>query len=274
MNQFTNRMLYLAGAITVIAGLNGCALHKVGITYTPQKNVAEVPGAGNTHVKLEVIDARLIRDRIGALQFRLNDTNATPIIATNDPVMVIQQAIATELVNRGFKLSNDGISLVVHLDNFYGIFATDKNASEITATVQISVRIRNPDGSFAYKRTVTGKAEKEQPQSNLEAAGVFSDALQDCLAHLFADPSLYQCLPERLAHLIIVRRTNSAPPRKNPLSLPLFAFPLSAFHTSHREFFRINLLQMPFLIIQIAPLRRHDMRLGRALILDRGNDVA
>ncbi len=50
--------------------------------------------------------------------------------------------------------------------------------------------------------------------------------------------------------------------------------PLQVQPSLHRELFRINLLQMPFLIVQIVPLRRHHMSLGCALILDRRHVVA
>jgi uncharacterized lipoprotein YajG len=197
MNRFTKQLLQLAAGMVAIAFLNGCALTTAEINYTSQKNVASVAGADRSSVKLEVVDARLIRDRIGQVQYDANDVAPAPVTAADDPMAVLKQAVANELVNRGFKLSDNGTPLVVQLETLYGVFTVKRQWPEIrdaTATAEISVRITKSDGSLVYHTTVTGEAEKRKPGSRAQGTIVISEALEACLAHLFADPSFVNAL--------------------------------------------------------------------------------
>lgn len=178
-----------------LALLDGCALGKVGINHTPQKDVAPVPGADRVAVKLEVVDARLIRDRIGQIQFDANHGKA--VLATNDPVSAVKQAVGNELINRGFTLSDNGVALVIYLQKMYAVF----NGSESSGTVknldaiaEVSVRVKKSDGTVIYHTVATGKVEKHEPQPKEEAALAISQALDASLAHLFADSSFLNAL--------------------------------------------------------------------------------
>jgi uncharacterized lipoprotein YajG len=197
MNRFAKIFLHITAGMIAMVWLNGCATNKIGISYTPQTNVTPVAGAERVSLKLEVVDGRLVQDRIGHFQESTNDVAFVPLTATNDPTAVLKQAVATELVNRGFKLSDKGTSLVVQLDTLYGIFTEKHQWPELkyaTATAEISVRLRKPDGRLIFHTTATGEAEEKNLGSSANSAVTVNQALEACLAHLFADPKFINAL--------------------------------------------------------------------------------
>jgi uncharacterized lipoprotein YajG len=158
-----------------------------------------VAGADREPVKIEAVDARLIRNRVG--QWFTNDPVA--ITATNDPVPVLKRAVEDELVNRGFRLSDKGIVLAVQLEKLYGTLSASDwagQAKDSTATAEISVRIKKSDGTILYSTAATGQAEKPKLTSKADATALFADALQDCLARLFANPSFVNALLSASPH--------------------------------------------------------------------------
>lgn len=186
----------------VVFLLNGCnSLSPVGIHYTPQPNVAAVPGANQSSVHVEVLDLRFdytlgrleISDTLG--------TNATEVVlTTNDVVPVLRDAIKSELANRGFKLSDSGVLLVVDLEKFWAVLNRNSSVkhyvfeprtflNKAEAELTLSAQIRKSDGTTAYSKTFTGNAEKPDADLNTATAeAVLNDALKDSLAQMFADP--------------------------------------------------------------------------------------
>src|SRR5579863_10481293 len=122
MKPLTKRLLLVACGSVAMLLLDGCVirLRQVAISYQPQPNVAPIAGASEVPVKLEVVDARVLRDRIG----QVDVIDPAAVVAVNDPVLVLKQAFEDELTHRGFKLSDTGIRIVVQLNSMYCDFYT------------------------------------------------------------------------------------------------------------------------------------------------------
>lgn len=190
MKQFTNRLLAIIGCAMMIALLSGCQSSRVGLHYTLQKDVVPVAGAEHVPVKISVIDARLVgpigiideADQYGATFSYVN--------ATNDIVEVLKNSIEDELLHRGFKLADNGLTLLVGLNTIWG---NDGGRGKIT----ISVQIVRSDGTIDYSRLITGKGHSN-PIVHLDGGKIvklaLDGALQTCLNQLFADPSFIDAL--------------------------------------------------------------------------------
>jgi uncharacterized lipoprotein len=203
MNQLTKRLLALAGGTIAIALLNGCALSKdyIPIHYTPQANAPRVAGADHVSVKVEIVDVRSIHDRVGNKENGYG-TSMAAIIATNDVVAVVQHAIETELSNRGFKLADGDVTVLVELSKFYNEFKPGMWSGDAVAELTMSAQIKKPDGNIIYSKLVTGEGEKEKIQlaSGKNAEAALEAALQNTMVRLFADPLFTDGLVKASGH--------------------------------------------------------------------------
>lgn len=210
MNKLTRRLLSLTGGLIAIALLNGCALSKeyIPINYAPQNNVTTVAGAERVSVKVQVSDVRSIHDRVGNKKNGYGMEMA-PIISTNDVIGVLQNAIETELSNRGFKLSEGDVTILVELSKFYNEFKEGFWAGDAVAELTISAQIRKPDGNIIYSKLVTGEGEKLKIQlaSGKNAEIALENALQNATVRLFGDPLFVDGLVKASSHQLEQAKT-------------------------------------------------------------------
>lgn len=186
-----------------IAFLNGCAISKdyISINYTPETNVTQVAGADHVAVQVEISDVRAIHDRVGNKKNGYG-MDMAPIIATNDVVALVQKAIQTELTNRGFKLGDGDVTLLVELSKFYNEFKVGFWAGDAEAELTISAQIKKADGNITYSKLVNGEGEKLKVQlaSGKNAKVALEGALSNAIARLFADPLFIDGLIKASSH--------------------------------------------------------------------------
>ncbi len=174
-----------------IALLNGCAISKdyISVNYTPQTNVTALAGADHVSVRVEIADVRAIHDRVSVKKNGYGNEMAA-IIATNDIPALLQQAIQTELSNRGFKLSGGDVTVLIELSKFYNDFKTGFWAGDAVAEMTMSAQIKKSDGNIVYSKLVTGEGEKLKIQlaSGANAKIALEGALSNAVLRLFSDP--------------------------------------------------------------------------------------
>lgn len=192
MNPLTKHLLLIACGSVAMLLIDGCVvrLRQVAINYQPEPNIVPIAGASEVPVKLEVVDARVLRDRIG----QVDVLGPAAVVAVNDPVLVLKQAFEDELTHRGFKLSDSGNEIVVQLNSIYCNFYTPPEPHGALASVAITVRIRKSNGPVIYYNLLTGEADDPKVLDKANAGPTLDKALQNCLARLFADPSFLNAL--------------------------------------------------------------------------------
>lgn len=189
MPRFTRWLLLAVAGTLAIVFLNGCKSPGVGLHYTPQKNVAPVAGADRVPIKITVEDVRLDKS-IGAVQSDNYVNGFWFVYSTNDVVAVLRNSIADELVHRGFKVSDNGVNLLV------GLNTIDGNNDGI-GKIAISVQIVRSDGTIGYSRLITGKGNSNflaHIRDEKIIIVALDRALEKCLGQLFADPSFIDAL--------------------------------------------------------------------------------
>jgi uncharacterized lipoprotein len=140
--------------------LPACALQPdhIEVRHQPQVMPAAMPGAELIALSVVTQDNRQIRDRVG------NKVNGygmemAPIIATNDVVAELRQAIVRELEARGFRTNGtDGrveIEVLRFLNRFLVGFWTGTAQGELTA----NVRVLSPGGQILFTKNYTVEAQ-------------------------------------------------------------------------------------------------------------------
>jgi uncharacterized lipoprotein YajG len=191
MKSLTKQLLYIAGGLLAITSLDGCAASKdyISLHYTPQPNVTAISGADHASVKVEVSDVRSIHDRVGVKKNGYGMEMAS-IIATNDVVAVLKNSIRDELSNRGFKLNDGDVTVLIELSKFYNDFKTGMWSGNAIAELTMSAQIKKSDGNIIYSKLVTGEGEKLKIQlaSGANAKVALEGALANAVLRLFGDP--------------------------------------------------------------------------------------
>lgn len=191
MNRLTKQLTLILGGIVAIAFLNGCAVSKdyISVNYAPQTNVVHLAGAEHVSVRVEVSDVRAIHDRVGNKKNGYGMDMAA-IIATNDVIVLVQKAIQTELSNRGFKVADGDVTVLVELSKFYNEFKVGVWSGDAVADLTMSAQIKKPDGNIIYSKLVTGEGEKLKIQlaSGTNAKVALEGALANAVIRLFGDP--------------------------------------------------------------------------------------
>lgn len=115
--------------VTIFASLvmMGCALTEdaVEIKYLAPANISVVPGAEHVVVSVSALDGRVSnRDRISTKKNGYGMEMAK-IIASNDIISEVGQAVQTELASLGFKIGQGGMDVVLQLQIFIAILSQD-----------------------------------------------------------------------------------------------------------------------------------------------------
>ncbi len=92
--------------------LSGCALTKehINIDYVPQSNVEAIRGSEKVNIKLNVTDARTMRDKV-SYKKNAYGMEMGEIISDSDVIDLIRKSIKTELQNRGFMVDSGDVCL-------------------------------------------------------------------------------------------------------------------------------------------------------------------
>jgi uncharacterized lipoprotein YajG len=177
---------------------SGCALTKdeVSLGYTPQPSVSKVSGADHVPVTVTVKDARQDKTAVGA---KINGfgMETAPIVSRGDVIALVENAIETELTDRGFKLNaTNGVSLVAELSTFRNHFKVGFWAGDAVADITLEITVKNVAGTIVYNKLVQGQGMNENIQlatgSNAKVA--LEAALSDAMTKMFSDQAFIDAL--------------------------------------------------------------------------------
>lgn len=193
----TARLFPLGVALVSLLAFGGCALTKssIDVSYTPQANVAKVPGADAVTVQTKVVDSRLVKNRVSSKKNGYGMEMAS-ITAKEDVTAIFQRAIGVELTNRGFRLGEGGMTVVSELAKFYNDFKVGVFAGGAIAEASMNVQVKKPDGTITFSKLVSNGGGKDGLAfaSGSNAKATLELALQAVVSDLFADPAFVQAL--------------------------------------------------------------------------------
>lgn len=179
--------------------LSGCALTKdhIVLDYTPQQNIDTIRGSEKVNLKLNITDARSMRDKV-SYKKNAYGMEMAEIISEKDAVELVKEAIKTELQNRGFNTSGSDIDLDIELIRFFNDFKMGFFAGDAAAEVIIATQVKRKNGNTSYKKTITGKYVEQNIQlaTGNNAKLALEGALKDAVSILVNDPEFIRALME------------------------------------------------------------------------------
>lgn len=185
-----------------VLALTGCAFssEKIDVNYTPAANPTLIQGASDIRVDVRINDVRARTDRVGS---RTNGYGAElGAIDLNQNVSVlIENAIETELRNRGYKLENGKVVVQVEIHDFYNRFQTGFWSGTATASVRLNVKIKDAAGTFIFSEMIAGQGTKESVQmmTGKNAKPPLEEALKNAMNSLFARDDFYAAIAKASA---------------------------------------------------------------------------
>jgi uncharacterized lipoprotein len=102
----------------------------------------------------------------------------------------VKNSVQQELSNRGFKIADGDVMVLVELSKFLNDFKVGMWSGDAIAELTMSVQIRKSDGNIVYSKLVNGEGEKLKIQlaSGANAKVALEGALQNAVVRLFSDP--------------------------------------------------------------------------------------
>lgn len=187
-------VLAFAGAL-----LSGCALttDRIEIQYKQQQGVAQIPGAGNVPVSVQVNDQRQDKSKVSSKKNGFGMEMA-PILAAEDVSITIRRAIEQELRARGFRVESDAalIQIAADLTRFYNDHKVGFFAGDAVADLNLSITVRSKQGNVLYARQIV--AQGIEPNTQLmtgeNARRALDRALENGIKYLFEDPAFLSAL--------------------------------------------------------------------------------
>jgi uncharacterized lipoprotein YajG len=176
--------------------LSGCAFTTdyAMISYDPQPNAKRIEGADSVKVGVRLSDVRDVEGNTIGRKRNAFGIPMAPILADRDVVETIEEAIESELVNRGFNLSEESSVLAVELFKFYSDLRPGFWSATAVAELNMNVQLRSLDGDIVFAKTVHGGGENPGCQiysgENLQVA--LNLALKDAISVLFNDASFIE----------------------------------------------------------------------------------
>jgi uncharacterized lipoprotein len=184
--------------LLALVPLAACALETdyIEVRHRAVPGVQAVPGADRVAIQVETRDARTAnRDRVSVKKNGYGMEMA-PIVATNDVIAEIQEAIVKELRARGFQVGGGDGRLDVEVLRFHSEFRSGFWSGTAAADMMANVRIVDPAGRIVFARTYN--AEGVNPNIQLasgENARVALEAgLQRLVRNIGDDPDLMRAL--------------------------------------------------------------------------------
>ncbi|KJR42326.1 lipoprotein [Candidatus Magnetoovum chiemensis] len=118
-----------------------------------------------------------------------------PIVAENDIVKTLKEAIEAELLSRGFK-AGSMVKVYAELQKFYNDFRTGFFSGSALAEVTMNVQIKKKDNTIIYSKLISAEgANPEIMLSSGENAKIALDkALKNVVAKLFEDKSFIEAV--------------------------------------------------------------------------------
>lgn len=141
--------------------LTGCAFTKdyVEVSYQPSCAPQRIRGAETIEVTVHVNDTRT-KENVGC---KINGygIEAASIIANNDLVEVVRNAITWELEERGFVIAYGGHKLSIELCKLYNDFKPGWFCAKADAETVFNIVLKNKEGTVVYAKTIMGLGKEE-----------------------------------------------------------------------------------------------------------------
>jgi len=182
--------------------LTGCAFssEKIDVNYTPAANPTVIAGASDIRVDVRINDVRARTDRVGS---RTNGYGSElgAIALNQDVSTLIENAIETELRNRGYKLESGKVVVQVEIHDFYNRFQTGFWSGTATSSVRLNVKIKDAGGNFIFSEMIAGQGTKESVQmmTGKNAKPTLEEALKNAMTSLFARDDFYAAIAKASA---------------------------------------------------------------------------
>ncbi|WP_244592534.1 YajG family lipoprotein [Azospirillum palustre] len=186
-------------ACALFAGLvSGCALTEdaIPVKYSAPASISVVPGAKDVTVSVAAADGRVSnRDRVSTKKNGYGMEMAK-IVASNDVVAEVGQAVQSELSSLGFNVGPGGIAISVQTTNFYNDFKPGFWTAEAVAEVAFDLTAKRQDGTLVYSRSyrAVGVNKDVMLMMGEQAAPALSAALRDAVQLVVQDTNLHQAL--------------------------------------------------------------------------------
>lgn len=192
------RILAIASCVAV-SSLSGCALttDRIELQYNQQQGVAQIPGANNVSVNVQVADQREDKSKVSSKKNGFGMEMA-PILAIEDVAVTVRSAIEQELRARGFQLGSDAalVQIAADLTRFYNDHKTGFFAGDAVADLNMSVTVKSKKGDLLYTRQVIAQGIEPNTQlmSGENARLALNRALENGMKSLFEDQAFLAAL--------------------------------------------------------------------------------
>ena len=192
------RILAIASCVAVFA-LSGCALttDRIELQYNPQQGVAQISGANNAYVNVQVVDQRQDKSKVSTKK-NTYGMEMAPIIATEDVGATLRRAIEQELRARGFQLGSADalVQIVADLNRFYSDHKVGFFAGDAVAELNLSVTVKSKKGVVLYMRQVAAQGLESNTQlyTGENARLALNRALENGIKYLFEDQAFISAL--------------------------------------------------------------------------------
>lgn len=203
------RILAIASCVAVIT-LSGCALttDRVDLKYNPQQGVAQIPGANNVTVNVQVADQRQDKNKVSSKKNGFGMEMA-PILASEDVAVTVRKAIEQELRARGFQLGSDSalVQIAADLTRFYNDHKMGFFAGDAVADLNMSVTVKSRKGDLLYTRQVIAQGIEPNTQimSGENARLALNRALENGMKSLFDDQVFLAALVASSASKLVAK---------------------------------------------------------------------
>lgn len=192
------RILAIASCVAV-TNLSGCALttDRIELQYNQQQGVAQIPGANNVSINVQVIDQRPDKSKVSSKKNGFGMEMA-PILAIEDVTVTVRRAIEQELRARGFQIDSDAalVQIAADLTRFYNDHKTGFFAGDAVADLNMSVTVKSKKGDLLYARQVIAQGIEPNTQlmSGENARLALNRALENGMKSLFEDQAFLAAL--------------------------------------------------------------------------------
>lgn len=194
-----NRKFLAIASYVAVVSLSGCALttDRIELQYSQQQGVAQIPGANNVSVNVQVADQRQDKSKVSSKKNGFGMEMA-PILATEDVAVTVRRAIEQELKTRGFQLGSNAalVQIAADLTRFYNDHKTGFFAGDAVADLNMSITVKSKKGDLLYARQVVAQGIEPNTQlmSGENAKLALNRALENSMKDLFEDQAFLAAL--------------------------------------------------------------------------------
>ncbi len=189
--------------IVILLLIYSCSYtYKVPIEYEPLNNLRKLPGVESVVVDVEVEDKR--EDKIVFGEF-----NTSNIESDDNPILVIENSVKSELRRKGFKLANGNVLVNIQLINFttrhvreaYNVaedFLTCGKSAytpKNVASIYLNIKVYDVYGSEYYSNKIIKSSEEYYPGGSLwSEEEAFSKVLSTAIYSLIEDQNFINAI--------------------------------------------------------------------------------